>query len=335
MLDSFLQLIPFLVIGGIVYLANLQQAEVGRGTPLLRGLLIGAALLPVLYVGMALFGSLTPSTDSPLPEISAVSGGIALLIAALLCGFSFVVMRSQPLRESLRRVFDSAYDPQSIVHLTAIVLMLALTSVTVSDFVLSGGISGLAASLEANQSAIPDLILTQMIWILTALLGVGMLIRRSPQQAAKRLGLRFPKPEDFNWGLGFGLLCFIGVSAFGVIWMLLTSPEQFAEQTAASQQLSSIFSSLPQAFILSILIGIGEEMFFRGALQPVFGNGFTSIFFAILHTQYTLTPATLALFGVSLVLGWLRRRQSTSASIIAHFIYNFVQLALGILISTP
>jgi uncharacterized protein len=73
---------------------------------------------------------------------------------------------------------------------------------------------------------------------------------------------------------------------------------------------------------------------FRGALQPVFGLWITSIFFALLHTQYTLTPASLTIVVVALGLGWLRRRYSTAASIVAHFVYNFVLLALPLLFSS-
>jgi membrane protease YdiL (CAAX protease family) len=75
-------------------------------------------------------------------------------------------------------------------------------------------------------------------------------------------------------------------------------------------------------------VALGEEVFFRGALQPVFGLGLTSVFFALLHTQYTLTPASAGIFLVSLGMGWLRQRYSTTAAIFAHFAYNFIQLAL-------
>jgi membrane protease YdiL (CAAX protease family) len=40
--------------------------------------------------------------------------------------------------------------------------------------------------------------------------------------------------------------------------------------------------------------------------------------------QYAFTPASLILLVVSLGLGWVRQRQSTTASIFAHFVYNFI-----------
>jgi membrane protease YdiL (CAAX protease family) len=48
--------------------------------------------------------------------------------------------------------------------------------------------------------------------------------------------------------------------------------------------------------------------------------------------QYTLTPAILMILIAALGLAWLRERYSTTASIIAHFVYNFIPflfLALG------
>ena len=93
-------------------------------------------------------------------------------------------------------------------------------------------------------------------------------------------------------------------------------------------------ATLPLSLAISLVVAFGEEIFFRGALQPVFGIWLTSLFFAVIHTQYTLTPATLMIFITALALGWLRQRHSTSAAIIGHFVYNFIQLALAVLAGT-
>ena len=81
-------------------------------------------------------------------------------------------------------------------------------------------------------------------------------------------------------------------------------------------------------FVLAISSAAGEEILYRGALQPVYGIVLTSIFFALLHLQYTLTPASLLILIVGFALGWVRQRQSTSAAIIAHFVYNFIPFLL-------
>jgi membrane protease YdiL (CAAX protease family) len=62
----------------------------------------------------------------------------------------------------------------------------------------------------------------------------------------------------------------------------------------------------------------------------VFGLWPTTIFFALVHIQYTLTPATLIIVVVGFGLGWLRRRYNTTPAIVTHFLYNFVSIALVI-----
>ena len=69
---------------------------------------------------------------------------------------------------------------------------------------------------------------------------------------------------------------------------------------------------------------MGEEILFRGALQPVFGIVFTSLLFAVVHVQYGLTPITLAVFLLGLILGILRKRTNTTVTILVHFGYNFI-----------
>src|SRR5262249_23771086 len=145
--------------------------------------------------------------------------------------------------------------------------------------------------------------------------------------------LRLPTRQDVIWGVGVGLALIGALFVMSAIWQLFVSPEELTQQNAAAEQIASAFNTLPLAFILSLAAAVSEEIFFLGALQPVFGLVGTSIFFALLHIQYRLTPATIIIFVVGIGLGWLRQRQSTTASIIAHFVYNFVQLALAILLA--
>jgi membrane protease YdiL (CAAX protease family) len=136
---------------------------------------------------------------------------------------------------------------------------------------------------------------------------------------------------DLRAGVTTAIVLYILVFIVSALWVGLVSPEQFQEQTAASEQIAAAFSTLPLAFFLAITVALGEEILFRGAIQPVFGLWMTSIYFALLHTQYTLTPASLTIVVVALGLGWLRHRYSTTAAIVGHFVYNFVLLALPLL----
>jgi membrane protease YdiL (CAAX protease family) len=106
------------------------------------------------------------------------------------------------------------------------------------------------------------------------------------------------------------------------------SAEQLEQQNQAAESLAQAFSTLPLAILLSISAATGEEIFFRGAFQPIFGNLLTSGFFVLLHTQYYLSIGTLLIFFVSFMFGWVRARHSTTAAIISHFVYDFILLFL-------
>jgi CAAX amino terminal protease family. len=73
---------------------------------------------------------------------------------------------------------------------------------------------------------------------------------------------------------------------------------------------------------------IGEETFFRGAYQPRMGIVITSLLFASFHVQYSITPATLLILAMSLILGVLRARTSLSVCVLVHFLYNFTTVLL-------
>jgi membrane protease YdiL (CAAX protease family) len=79
---------------------------------------------------------------------------------------------------------------------------------------------------------------------------------------------------------------------------------------------------------LGLAAALGEETVFRGALQPRFGLVFTSILFALLHSQYGLSFSTIAVFVIGLVLGVLRLRANTTTAMITHAVYN---MSLGLI----
>ena len=117
-------------------------------------------------------------------------------------------------------------------------------------------------------------------------------------------------------------------------WATLASPDWMSEGSSVAAALAESVTSLPEALLLSLPVAIGEEIFFRGALQPVFGLVPTALYFAGLHAQYGLTPALLSVFIVGLGFGLLAKRRGTVTAILAHFVYNFVQLMLVLLASS-
>jgi membrane protease YdiL (CAAX protease family) len=318
-----------------IYMANSAQVT-GRHAGLVRVMLYGVIGMVFLNALTTLQVAFLPAIDVANIQLPNISPGAAIanfLFALFLCLFSLSAINSSTLRQWLKRVVFGrvSYDPESLVHTTALVMCPAVVSMTVGQLVLSGGLTGLAESLETGGISIGDTVFNQALWIFVALLGVGLFLRRTPQQVASRLGLRLPTAGDVRAGIGAGIALYAFVLIVSVFWAAAVSPEQFQEQNAASEQIAGAFNTIPLALLLAFTAASGEEILFRGALQPVFGLWVTSIFFAALHMQYTLTPASLIIFVVALALGWLRLRYSTTASIIGHFAYNFILLALPLL----
>jgi len=83
------------------------------------------------------------------------------------------------------------------------------------------------------------------------------------------------------------------------------------------------------AFYLSLFSAMGEELLFRGAIQPALGLGLTSLLFGILHVNLSrglMIPLFLATFS-GLLLGWVFLEFNSLLSVIfIHFLFNFFVL---------
>ena len=221
------------------------------------------------------------------------------------------------------------FDPHSYVHMVAMVGYLYFLGLQTISFISAGGLTGLAESYAGGISA-GELLLNAFPFIVLALVGVGWGTRRNWTQVRQRLGLYWPEPKGALIALATVLILFMYVAALSAIWMALVSKETYEEQTKASDALAESVNSLGLAFLLAATAAIGEEIAYRGALQPVFGLWPTAVVFTLTHAQYTLTPAWLIILGVALAFGWLRDHYGTGTSIMAHFLYNFVPLALSL-----
>jgi membrane protease YdiL (CAAX protease family) len=274
-----------------------------------------------------------PELNIDLPSIEVRAAALNFGLSLVLGLVSIRLITSERARHWVARLTGpgSLYDPQSGVHVAAMVLSLSFVSILFSQLVSSGGLSGLAEDVSAAGIPLSLLLMQAVVVTLAAFLGVGLSIRRDLSGSLARLGLRVPTTGDITSGVIVGIGLYGVAIALFTAWSALAPAEQIAEQSAASDAIVGAFSTLPAAFALAALAAISEEILFRGALQPVFGIGLTSVLFALFHNQYALTPATLIILAVAVGLGILRQRQSTAAAIIAHFVYNFVQLALAIL----
>ncbi|GAB1531099.1 MULTISPECIES: lysostaphin resistance A-like protein [Brevibacillus] len=82
---------------------------------------------------------------------------------------------------------------------------------------------------------------------------------------------------------------------------------------------------LPSTTILvCMVVGVGEEWLFRGVIQSLAGNFWSSLIFTLIHVRYLKKPLMIiSVFGTSLILGLLfSHYQSLWPSIVAHILID-------------
>ncbi|MCM8532990.1 MAG: CPBP family intramembrane metalloprotease [Lentisphaeraceae bacterium] len=93
-----------------------------------------------------------------------------------------------------------------------------------------------------------------------------------------------------------------------------------------TDKIQSLNLSFPQCFFLSLCAGVGEELFFRVALQPQFGLWVTSILFVAIH-GYLNPRSYICIYGLLLVfivagMGLLYVKFDFWSAAAAHFAYD-------------
>lgn len=217
------------------------------------------------------------------------------------------------------------YDKSSPVHRAASLLAIAYMIWQIWRLLSSRGDADQNWFAPDSGGILLNLAGSAMIYLSLSALGTGWGLRRDLQGTLRRIGLRWPTLSDWLAGMALGLLIYIAATHAAS----LMPAGATTHHLGARALFDAVKSSLPVALALAVLAGTGEEILFRGALQPVFGLFVTSLLFALLHTHYGLSPALLILFFVSIGFGLVRQRFSTTAAIICHATYNFAPFLLA------
>jgi membrane protease YdiL (CAAX protease family) len=119
-------------------------------------------------------------------------------------------------------------------------------------------------------------------------------------------------------------LATVGLSAY------LARSFQWARRLEA--EFYKLFSDLTKSdlFLLALFSGIGEEFFFRGAMQPAFGYVITSLLFGSIHfiPKKVFLPWTIFACVMGFTLGWVYIYSGNLLfPVIAHFMINYLNLS--------
>jgi len=140
------------------------------------------------------------------------------------------------------------------------------------------------------------------------------------------IGFVFPNPPQIMWavlvGLAISLIVALGARIFVQLrWVLDWVFEEFPEEVWA-------------LLLISGLVSLGEELFFRGFLQPHLGLLMTSLVFSIYHFRINVNSLVIvpATFLLGLIFG---QAYLSTANIFAPMIIHFLVLfGLGVVYQT-
>jgi membrane protease YdiL (CAAX protease family) len=216
-------------------------------------------------------------------------------------------------------------DPPIYFALWVLVVVLAEKMLELLSFALAPEAieSTFTAAGKLSPAAV---VFSQLPFVVIALLGVGLGVRRDLRQTLARLGYGPITLRQLGvvalFIVGALLLSFVADALFSTL-----QPELFDRVGRISEGLFGTEGlSLVSAVFFALLIGVGaalgEETLLRGALQPALGIPLTSVLWAFLHTQYGPSVILVYIFVLSIGLGILRNRANTTATFLAHAGYN-------------
>ena len=164
-----------------------------------------------------------------------------------------------------------------------------------------------------------DPFISLMTDLALALAGVGLGLTRDVRATLARLDVRRINLRQLAAAL-------VVAAALHLMVTLLEHLESVLLPTVAAleDRFGYDFVGLPPwigAVLTSVAAGVGEEVLFRGALQPRLGVLLTAVLFGALHVQYQV-PGMIVIVVIGLALGLVKERTSTTFTACVHVLYD-------------
>lgn len=300
------------------------------------GLVDGLAMSVPLVIALVVARLVDTRGASAVPALRVLGAVVAILCAALallafrwgiglfgLSAFALTVLLGAAsvtivllLDPGARGVLlrPLGLDPGSAVHVVS-----GLAFVLTLLFTLTAFLETQSAPSDPVSLDLRDALVALVADGALALAGVGFLQTRGVRATLARLDVRPIGLRD--------LLAAVLIA--GVFHAVVGGLEQV--ESALFPHLAVLEDRFDYAFVgispalgsilLSLGVGVGEELLFRGAMQPRFGVVASAALFAAFHVQYQV-PGILMIFLVGLALGLLKRHTSTTFTSVVHVLYD-------------
>ena len=228
-----------------------------------------------------------------------------------------------PIRRDVAAVIP--IDPANPVHLLALVMATMLLGMQVTAIAFT---DVLASNTSQPPLTVVDLLENELPFLLAAVVGVGIFMRRTVPETATRLGLVRPAWWHIALALaGAGAFYALGAASDNLshAW----TPDLARRVDETTQHVFGQLNTPLGIAAIALIPGICEEILFRGALQPRLGLIFTAILFTSVHTEYGLSFDTATVLVIAIGLGLMRKYTNTTTSLVCHVGYNLL-VAIGI-----
>jgi len=324
--ETILLILSLFFLLALIVVANILALRSRRYELLAFDIFLFLVNLPVLLIGILFLLMQTVNFQDQFADAGFTFSNLSQvgLVLVLMAGWGLVVSVG-PARRLLARIMP--LDPASPVHTLALVFAGYLAgqgALTLSQ----DGLSGLADTVQPV--SIMLIVVSEIMLAVLAFFGVGLLIRRNWRELIDRLGLTMPDLKQLLIAGAIIIALVIIQAGAGALWALL-NPDQAELLGDVNTLLLADMDTVWEWLLLALAAGIGEELLFRGALQPVMGLAGTSLLFALVHVQYGYTPFMLVVVFIAVVLGLVRRYFSTTIAIVVHVGYDFTLGLLALL----
>ena len=130
--------------------------------------------------------------------------------------------------------------------------------------------------------------------------------------------------------LGVGLA--VGLAAGFIAYQIGSMPFMQKATSKYNDLISNMNLNRSEMIFISMCAGVGEEILFRGAIQPFWGIIFTSIFFIAIHgylnpKDWRISVYGIFMTGVICLLGYLTESMGLWTAIMAHAIIDLFLLS--------
>lgn len=242
----------------------------------------------------------------------------------LLGGLGLLLPLFRPARSLLAQIGD--FDPDDPVHMLGTGIFLGALGF------LGGQLIAAPEPDDVGTFDVGPIVAQGIFFVALALVAVGYRIDRTWPEVTVRLRLFRPTLAGLGAAAGAVMAGFVtsGIAST----LTRATNERYADQINRSLEVMTTSSpSYLAAPLIGISAGVGEELLFRGALQPRYGIIPTSMLFALLHSQYGFSFITLGTFLLSCIFGLLAKRFGTTHAIAAHAAYNTLAVIISALVN--